>query len=61
MKKFLEFSNLFFVFAVIFAISAGWNIYSCIILAIASIWMLVEIVPQIIKEVRRGKKDKTAR
>jgi len=57
MKKILKFNNLFFIITVIIAIATNWSWYGCVLLAVASILILIDVVPKIVEEVRRGKKS----
>ncbi len=48
----LKFRNLFLMFAIIFFVGSRGNIYSSIMLILASVYTLVEIIPELLRRWR---------
>lgn len=46
MKR-VRFSELFLFVAVVIFIASGRNVYSCVILMLASLYLLIDVVPKI--------------
>ena len=52
MKK-MTFYDLFLAVTVLIAVVSNWNVYSCILLICASVLELVDVIPKIVRRLKR--------
>ncbi|WP_167553864.1 hypothetical protein [uncultured Eubacterium sp.] len=56
MKKF-NFSTAFFMFTIILALATEWSIVGCVFVICASLYMLIETIPQLWRIINGRKED----